>query len=69
MPSMFSDEAKEKIAVLSMEMQKKLVALIPGGKHIVVEGAGHNIHVEKPEALIDPVIEMVNEVRIKKANK
>lgn len=62
MPPMFSDEAKEQIAKLGLEMQKKLVALIPGGKHIVVEDVGHNIHGEKPEALIDPVIEIVNEV-------
>ena len=46
-------------------MQKKLVALIPGGKHIIVEGVGHNMHLEKPEALITPVTEMINEVRNK----
>lgn len=46
-----------------MEMQKKLAALIPGGKHVIVEGMVHNIHLEKPEALIVPLIEMINEVR------
>jgi len=69
MPAIFSEEGREKIAKLAMTMQKKLVALIRGGKHIVVEGVGHNIHFEKPEALIDPVIEMINEVRNKKINK
>jgi len=69
MPPMFSDEAKEKIAKLGLEMQQKLVALIPGGRHIIVEGAGHNIHVEKPEALIAPVKEMIKEVREKKKNE
>jgi len=69
MPPMFSDEAKEQIAKLGLEMQKKLVALIPGGKHIVVEGVGHNIHVEKPEALIAPVVEMINEVQKDKMRK
>ncbi|HEX9971025.1 MAG TPA: alpha/beta hydrolase [bacterium] len=68
MPPMFSDEAKEQIAKLGLEMQQKLVALIPGGKQIVVEGMGHNIHSEKPEALIAPVVEMINEVREKKEN-
>lgn len=44
-------------------MQKKLLALIPGGKQIVVEGVGHNIHAEKPTALIVPVVEMITELR------
>ena len=69
MPPIFSDEAKEQIAKLGLEMQQKLVALIPGGRHIVVEGVGHNIHAEKPEALIAPVVEMIKEVREKKENK
>ena len=46
-------------------MQKKLAAMIPGGKHIIVEDIGHNIHIEKPEALITPVFEMIKKVRNK----
>jgi pimeloyl-ACP methyl ester carboxylesterase len=68
MPPMFSDESKAQIAKLGLEMQKRLVALISGGKHIVVDGAGHNIHSEKPEALIAPVVEMIKKVREKKGN-
>jgi pimeloyl-ACP methyl ester carboxylesterase len=68
-PPMFSDEAKEQIARLELEMQQKLVTLIPGGRQIIVEGVGHNIHAEKPEALIAPVVEMINEMREKKENK
>jgi pimeloyl-ACP methyl ester carboxylesterase len=60
---MFSDEAKERIAKLGLKMQQKLVALIPGGKQIIVEGAGHIIHGEKPEALIAPVVEIIKEIR------
>jgi len=45
-----------------------VVALIPGGKHIIVEGVGHNMHLEKPEAVIEPVTEMINQVRNKKTN-
>jgi pimeloyl-ACP methyl ester carboxylesterase len=65
MPPVFSEEASRKMVELGMDLQKKLVALIPGGKHIIVEGAGHNIHLEKPEALIGPVTKMINEVRNK----
>jgi pimeloyl-ACP methyl ester carboxylesterase len=46
-------------------LNNKLAALIPGGKLIIVEGAGHDIHVGKPEALIAPVVEMIKEVREK----
>lgn len=65
MPPMFSAEANQKIAELGIELQKKMAALIPGGKHIIVEGVGHNMHLEKPEALIQPVSEMIKIVRNK----
>jgi pimeloyl-ACP methyl ester carboxylesterase len=65
MPPIFSEEANKKMAELGMEMQKKLVALVPGGKHIIIHDVGHNIHLERPEALVKPVIEMIEEVRTK----
>ncbi len=65
MPPIFSEKANKKIAELGIEMQKKLAAMIPGGKHIIVDGAGHNIHLEKPEALIKPTVEMIEELRKK----
>lgn len=60
---MFSDEGKEKLATLGLELQQRLVALIPGGEHIVIEGVGHNIHIEKPDALIEPISEMIDRIR------
>lgn len=63
MPPVFSKEANQKIAELGIELQKKLAALIPGGKHIIVEGVGHNMHLEKPEVLIETMNEMIKEVR------
>lgn len=65
MPPIFSEEAKEEIAKLGIEMQKKLATLIPGGKHIIVEDVGHNIHIEKPDALIGPVLGMITDIRKK----
>ena len=62
-PPMFSEEARKKMIALGMKLQKKLVDLIPGGKHIIVEGVGHGMHLEKPEKVIGPIIEMVKEIR------
>lgn len=63
MPSIFSEDAKKELETLGFQLQQRLVALIPGGRHIVVEGVGHNIHFEKPNALIEPVIKILNELR------
>ena len=62
-PPMYSKAGQEKILQLRFEMGERLASLIPGGKLIVVEGAGHNIHVDKPAALIDPVCEMIDAIR------
>lgn len=67
MSDMFSDAAIEEIAKLDGALNRKLAALIPGGRHIIVEGTGHDIHADKPEALMGPVVEMINEVREKKS--
>jgi len=66
LPPVFSQEAQEKTKKLGMEMQKEMANLIPGGICFVVEGVGHTMHMEKPEVLIKPVIEMINEIRNKK---
>jgi pimeloyl-ACP methyl ester carboxylesterase len=66
MGPMFSDEALERMAESDSALNKRLAALIPGGRQIIVEGTGHDIHADKPEALIAPVVEMIREVREKK---
>jgi pimeloyl-ACP methyl ester carboxylesterase len=66
MQPMFSDAAIEEIAKLDLALNEKLTALIAGGRQIIVEGVGHDIHMDKPEALIEPVMGMIKEVREKK---
>jgi len=65
MAPLFSDKAIEKIAKLDSDLNDQLVALIPGGRRVIVEGTGHDIHVDKPEVLIAPVLEMIKMVREK----
>ena len=63
MQPLFSDAAIEKMEKLDGDLNNELAALIPGGKLIVIEGTGHNIHMDKPEVLIAPVAEMIRIVR------
>ena len=62
MKPLFSDAAIEKMDKLDGDLNHKLAALIPGGKLIIVEGTGHNIHLDKPEVLIAPILGMIRTV-------
>lgn len=63
LPPIFSDAARERLTALGLGLQERLAALIPGGRHIVAEGVGHNVQVEKPEVLTVPLLEMIEGVR------
>jgi pimeloyl-ACP methyl ester carboxylesterase len=65
MGPMFSAEAIEDMDKLDTALSDRLAALIPGGRLIVIEGAGHNIHMDKPQAVIGPVVEMIKAAREK----
>ncbi|MFC2117168.1 alpha/beta fold hydrolase [Bacteroidota bacterium] len=62
-PPVFSESGKKDLIKLGKELQQRLVDLIPGGKHIIAEGVGHNIHIEKPEILVEPIVEMINKIK------
>ena len=40
-----------------------LATLVPGERWMVVEGSGHNIHYNRPAAVIDAVRDVVDAVR------
>lgn len=63
MQPMFSDSAIEEMAKMDSALMDRLAESVPGGRRIVVEGTGHHVHVDKPEALIAPVLEMIKEVK------
>jgi len=63
LPPVFSPESQARLDEVGLAMQKKLVALVPGAQHITVEGAGHNVHVDKPEAVLAPILAMVARLR------
>jgi pimeloyl-ACP methyl ester carboxylesterase len=51
---------------LDTALMEKLAASIPGGRQIMVEGTGHYVHVDKPEALIAPVLEIIKSAKEQK---
>lgn len=69
LPAVFSPANQAKLAEVAMAMQKKLVELVPGAEHILVEGAGHNVHVERPEAVVAPIRAMIARLRGQKMSR
>jgi len=63
LPPVFSPEGQARLNEVAMAMQKKLVDLVPGAEQILVEGAGHNVHVDKPEAVLAPIRAMIARLR------
>ncbi len=49
--------------------QKKHLDNIVSGSQIVIEGAGHNVHLEKPQAVVEAINKMVNNVRSKNSKR
>jgi pimeloyl-ACP methyl ester carboxylesterase len=68
LPPVFSPESQARLNDVAMAMQKKLVDLVPGAEQILVEGAGHNVHLDKPEAVLTPILAMVARLRTGQAN-
>lgn len=68
MRGMFSDKAIEEMAKLDEDLMGRLAASVPGGRQVMIEGTGHHVHVDKPEALIAPVKEMIKALRESKEN-
>ena len=63
MPPIFSEKAQTELAELGVRLQERLVGLVPGGKHVLAEGVGHNVHIDRPEALLDPLLGMIDDIQ------
>ncbi len=66
MPPVFSEEALKDLAELAGNLQKIESELIPGGKFIIVEGASHHIHMDKPEVVVEVILDMVKTIQSEK---
>src|SRR5690606_9403536 len=45
------------------QMQRELAARSARGRHVVVEGSGHNIHHDRPDAVVAAIREVVEAIR------
>jgi pimeloyl-ACP methyl ester carboxylesterase len=59
-PSGWPIEEEERIW---RELHEEIVRLAPNGRHVIAEGAGHDIHQERPEFVIEAIREVVAAVR------
>ena len=62
-PLVFSEDGRQQLLRLSMELQKKTAAEIPGGEHIVLEEIGPTLHNEDPKPVVKIVKAMLSRVR------
>ena len=55
----YKPETRDKVKKIKSKLSNDLTKLIPGGKEIIVEGAGHTIHTDKPQAVINAIKEIL----------
>ena len=60
-PPGFSPEARRKMAQLGLELQKKMATDL-GGRFIVFDDLGHNMHLEKPAPIISAIKDMIRKL-------
>lgn len=46
-----------------MQLQRDLARLSPNSKHTIVEESGHNIHLDRPDAVVDAIRQVVDAIR------
>jgi pimeloyl-ACP methyl ester carboxylesterase len=61
-PSLQTMELAQQLAAIANGMQEELVALSTRGELIIVEDTGHNIQFDKPQAVIDVIREVFEQV-------
>jgi|GEM_PF-254801 len=59
----FTPENRARCHAVEDSLGRALADLIPGGREIRVQGAGHAIHVDRPRVVIDVVKEMVQDIQ------
>jgi pimeloyl-ACP methyl ester carboxylesterase len=58
-PPNFPLEILVQVDALWLEMQSELASLSTNGQHRIVEGAGHEIHIDQPSAVVQAVEDLL----------
>jgi pimeloyl-ACP methyl ester carboxylesterase len=63
LPKVFTAEGEVRLREVNARMQQRLAALVPNGRLIGIPGVGHNVHLEKPEAVLEPLLALIEQVK------
>jgi len=59
----FTDEDKQRFAEMRQQLQADLATISSSSVHITAQDAGHYIHVDAPQVVIDAITQMVQDYR------
>jgi len=59
----YSAETRIRTEAVTKKLGSKMAEIIPGGKEIIVNDAGHGIHVEKPQVVIEAIKEVFDKAK------
>lgn len=58
-----SDEVNAAYEEVWQQMQRELAQISTNSQHVIVEGSGHDIQIERPQAVIDAVEQVMTSIR------
>ena len=58
-----SSDVNEKLCGLLVGLHRELVAQSPDGTHIIAEGSGHGIQIDRPDLVVDAIRHVVESAR------
>ncbi len=58
-----SSEVNEKLYDLLVGLHREMVALSPDGTHIIAEGSGHGIQIDRPDLVVDVIRIVIESAR------
>lgn len=63
LPPELDPKVLQETATVWMELQEELVSLSSRGEHIVAEDAGHYVHLDSPQIVLEAIAEIVESAR------
>lgn len=67
LPDFIPEKDRQEFKILKpmwLHYHEEWLAKIPGARHIVTLDSGHGVPIEKPDLVIDPILQMVEQIRV-----